>query len=306
MIGSLITSRTRNLLLLTFFSNVRNTGYLRGFAEEFCESTNSVRTELLRLADAGLLASRDIGRRRYYRANPRHPLYPELRNIVHKSMGLDQVRELLSGREDVLLVLAIGAYARGRDSGTIELMIVGRDGRPELDGFIAQAELASGRCIRPFLFSKKQFLELRRTLRLDDVLVLLEDEGAADELLERYRDPRWDGDDHWARDIRWETDTIEEVKSELVDVGSPEELASMPIEEVSSQVDGAGQSVEEDGKPPVEEVRSPVDGAGQPMEEDGKPPVEEVRSPVDGASPELEEASPRDAAKRTRKTHNFF
>ena len=213
ILDTIFTSRTRVHLLLTFFSNVRNTGFLRRMAEEFGESTNSVHTELLRLADAGLILSRDIGRRRYYRANPRHPLYPELRNLAQKALGLDDIRQILAKCRDVQLVLVIGAYSRGRDSGTIELMIVGREKKPDMDGIIAQAEEASGRSVRPFLFSEKQFLELRRSLPLDDVLVLRDVEGAADKLLEAYRDPRWDGDAQWKSDIRWSADTCLEIPS---------------------------------------------------------------------------------------------
>ncbi len=221
LLSTIITSRTRILLLLTFFSNVRNTGFLRGLAEEFGDSTNSVRTELLRLADAGLILSRDNGRRRYYRANPRHPLFPELRNLVHKSLGLDQVRQVLSSREDMQLVLAIGTYARGRDSGTIELMIVGRDEPPDLDGIVTRAEETCGRAIRPFLFSEQQFLQLRRSLRLDHVLVLREDEGAAQKLLESFRDPRWEGDEEWRKDICWMTDTLDPAETQLDSVPRP-------------------------------------------------------------------------------------
>ena len=259
MITALITSRTRNLLLLTFFSNVRNTDFLRGLAGEFGESTNSVRNELHRLADAGLLLSRDNGQRRYYRANPRHPLFPELRNLVHKSLGLDPVRQILSGREDVQLVLVIGPYARGRDSGTIELMIVGRDKRPDLEDLIIRAEEASGRHIQPFLFSEKQFVESRRTLRLDDVLVLLEDEGAADTLLDSYSDPRWDGDEQWTRDIRWRTDTRVDFDSPLDDVRPPLEEGSSPSEESSSLSEESSSLSEEghslpDAKPRYEDT----------------------------------------------------
>ena len=231
ILDTIFTSRTRILLLLTFFSNVRNTGFLRGLAEEFGESTNSVRTELLRLADAELILSCDNGRRRYYRANPRHPLFPELRDLSHKTLGLDCIRQILAPRRDIQLVLVIGAYARGRDSGTIELMIVGRDKDPDVDGLIIRAEEASGRCIRPFLFSEKQFLTLRRSLRLDHVLVLREDAGAAEKLLESYRDPRWGNDDQWKLDVRWDTDTRKVTESPLDSISSP-----------TSQQPGRGQN----------------------------------------------------------------
>gem|GEM_PF-157264 len=266
ILDTIFTSRTRILLLLTFFSNVRNTGFLRGFAEEFGESTNSVRTELLRLADAGLILSCDNGRRRYYRANPRHPLYPELRNITHKTLGLDGIRQLLATRADVQLVLVIGAYARGRDSGTVELMIVGRDKHPDVDGVIAQAEEAAGRNIRPFLFSEKQFLELRRSLRLDDVLVLREDEGAAGKLLEGYRDPRWAGDPQWKSDIRWDMDTCKDTESPLdgvADPGRPGD-AAQPGHPEDSAISDAPESAAQPGHPEDSATSDAPESAAQP------------------------------------------
>ena len=46
MLDSLITSKTRLRLLIKFFLNIANKGYLNGLANEFGESTNSVRKEL--------------------------------------------------------------------------------------------------------------------------------------------------------------------------------------------------------------------------------------------------------------------
>jgi len=53
-LDSLITSQTRVKLLLRFFLNPESRSYLRELAEEFGESTNSVRVELNRLTEAGL------------------------------------------------------------------------------------------------------------------------------------------------------------------------------------------------------------------------------------------------------------
>jgi len=61
-LDSLITSQTRVKLLLKFFLNPERRSYLRELAEEFGESTNSVRVELNRLNEAGLLTSFDEGR----------------------------------------------------------------------------------------------------------------------------------------------------------------------------------------------------------------------------------------------------
>ncbi|MFM8685421.1 MAG: ArsR family transcriptional regulator, partial [Bacteroidota bacterium] len=69
MLDTLITSKTRIKLLLKFFSHQANASYLRLLAEEFEESTNSVRVELNRLTQAGLLQSYQEGNTVQYKAN---------------------------------------------------------------------------------------------------------------------------------------------------------------------------------------------------------------------------------------------
>ena len=55
MLGSLITSKTRLRMLIKFFVSAANNGYLNGLANEFNESTNSIRKELNNLSSAGYL-----------------------------------------------------------------------------------------------------------------------------------------------------------------------------------------------------------------------------------------------------------
>ena len=55
MLGSLITSKTRLRMLIKFFISAANNGYLNGLANEFNESTNSIRKELNNLSGAGYL-----------------------------------------------------------------------------------------------------------------------------------------------------------------------------------------------------------------------------------------------------------
>lgn len=112
---------------MKFFSSEGNVGYLRGLAEEFQESTNSVRVELNRLTEAGLLTSGENGKTKLYRANETHPFYLELRNMVSKFLGLDQlVEQIVLRMGPVKKAYIVGDYARGIDSGTIEMVLVGK------------------------------------------------------------------------------------------------------------------------------------------------------------------------------------
>lgn len=126
MLDSLITSKTRIKLLVKFFSNAGNRGYLRGLADEFNESTNSVRIELNRLSEAGLLHWHNHGKTKRYQANESHPLYKEIRSIVSKYLGFDHlIEQVVHNLGNVKKAIILGDYAMGKDSGTIELLLVG-------------------------------------------------------------------------------------------------------------------------------------------------------------------------------------
>lgn len=126
MLDSLITSKTRLRLLVKFFINAANRGHMRGLADEFNESTNAIRRELNNLSDAGYLEKEAQRNRVSYRANTQHPLFGSLQDIVHKYLGLDRIVEtVLQRMGEVNQVVLTGDYAEGRDSGTIEVTIVG-------------------------------------------------------------------------------------------------------------------------------------------------------------------------------------
>src|SRR5512138_470231 len=91
MLDTLITSKTRVKLLLKFFLNSNSRSYLRNLETEFGESTNAIRLELNRFEKAGLLISGKEQNRKVYKANNRHPLFPDIQNIIKKYVGFDQI-----------------------------------------------------------------------------------------------------------------------------------------------------------------------------------------------------------------------
>ncbi|WP_373399128.1 winged helix-turn-helix domain-containing protein [Algoriphagus halophilus] len=127
MLESLVTSKTRIKLLLKFFAHA-NSGYLRSLAKEFDESTNSVRVELKRLTEAGLLVSEEEGKTKVYRANKQHPFFSEITNMVSKFLGLDDLMERIVKRMgEVEKAYIVGDYALGVDSGTVNMILIGKN-----------------------------------------------------------------------------------------------------------------------------------------------------------------------------------
>lgn len=172
MLEALITSKTRVLLLLKFFSNSQTSGYLRGLAEEFGESTNAVRLELNRLAGAELLTAENNGNKRYYRANKAHPLYPELKSLTRKYLGLDRIENLISRLGSVELALITGDYARGRDTGIIDVVIVGRVDEEFLRGLVKKAETVIHRKIRTLLIRPEEYRQFSARFTDEKALIL--------------------------------------------------------------------------------------------------------------------------------------
>ena len=128
MLGELITSKTRLRLLIKFFISQANSGYLNGLANEMGESTNSIRKELNHLYDAGYLNKMKSNNKIEYKANIKHPLFKTLRNVVLKHLGLEDIVETVLDRMgNVEQIIITGDYAKGIDSGKIEVILVGKN-----------------------------------------------------------------------------------------------------------------------------------------------------------------------------------
>lgn len=150
MLETLVTSKTRIRLLVKFFLNAGTRSYLRDLETEFGESTNSIRLELNRFEDAGMLRSEMEGNKKIFFANKKHPLFGDIHNILLKYTGIDKViehvLERIGGLEEAWLT---GDFAKGRDSQIIDVVIIGNNFNQEaILSYVAKAEELSGRKIR--------------------------------------------------------------------------------------------------------------------------------------------------------------
>ena len=173
MLDSLITSKTRLKLLMKFFMNPGTRAYLRELAKEFNESTNSIRVELNRLSDAKFLSSENAGRTIEYHANVDHPLFDEISSLVKKYMGIDQVIDkLVKKLGEVKTAYLIGDYARGIDSGLIDIVLVGNINKTELDRIATVRGQEISRKIRPLVVTKQELQQLWNQLDMNHALLI--------------------------------------------------------------------------------------------------------------------------------------
>jgi len=158
LFSGLITSKTRIKLLVRFFFNPEARSYLRELANEFNLSSNAVREELNQLKKTDLLVSEKSGRNIYYTANRHHPLFPELKSMVAKVIGMDRVIEGIVTRLGKLdAAYVIDDYAEGKDTGIIDLVLVGDIDRYHLDDLSRKTERYINRKIRAMVMSSREF-----------------------------------------------------------------------------------------------------------------------------------------------------
>ena len=154
MLETLISSKTRIKLLLKFFLNSSTTGYLRNLEEEFGESTNSIRLELNKMEKAGLLQTNVEGNKKIFKANKKHPLFPDMQQIMRKHVGLDTIIEnVIKKLGDVSKVYLTGNYAKGIGGEIIDLTFIGDINQEYLIVLINKAEKLIGKKVRYIIYN---------------------------------------------------------------------------------------------------------------------------------------------------------
>lgn len=162
MLDVLISNKTRVKLLLRFFLNPQQKAYLRGLEKEFQDSTNSIRLELNRFEEAGLIESFKEGNKKMYRVNASYPLFGDLHNLAMKHFGVDQILDhIVSKLGSLKFVYLTGELAAGRDSDLLDIAIVGDHiDREYLATLTEKTEVLINKKIRTVVFGTDEMNKL--------------------------------------------------------------------------------------------------------------------------------------------------
>jgi len=180
-LNGVIPSRTRVDILVKLFLNPGLKAYLRQLASEFNVSTNAVRTELNHLTEHKILVSERSGRSIYYQANTGHPLFPELFSMVRKITGIDElVRSVVDRLGNLEAAYLVGDYARGIDTGIIDVVLVGDIDKVQLDDFALKTEAYIQRKIRSLVLTKEEFAQLTEKKSFDPIVRLWDQRDGID------------------------------------------------------------------------------------------------------------------------------
>ena len=158
---------------MRLFLNPKQHAYLRELSTEFNLSPSLVSEELKQLNAAGFLDSQKNGRQIHYKANQKHPLFHELQSMVQKSMGmdriLDSILERLGNLEEAYL---IDDYAEGKDTGIVDLVLIGDIDQENLNDLVHKTERYIDRKIRTLVLNSSEFKAIEPKIKNRPLLKL--------------------------------------------------------------------------------------------------------------------------------------
>ena len=135
--------------------------YLSELAEFLHTSPSSLQRELSSLVQTGILQQRRDGRRTYFKAEARSPIFRELRSIFEKTVGLiPTLRVALRSFENkIACAFVYGSIARGEEHATsdVDLMVIGKVGLGDLSPPLRRTENRLGREVNVTCYSVDEF-----------------------------------------------------------------------------------------------------------------------------------------------------
>lgn len=157
--------KTRQSILAAMFVRPEKSWYAAELARHMGVPSSSLQRELQDLTGAGILNSYRQGRMAYYQPNVNSPLYPDLRGLLLKTVGLvDVLADALKPlRDQIWLAFVYGSMASGEESSNsdIDLMIVGSVSPTALALPLRRARETLGREINPTVYSQAEFVRKR-------------------------------------------------------------------------------------------------------------------------------------------------
>jgi AraC-like DNA-binding protein len=183
LFSGLITSKTRIKIIMRLFMNPTQHAYLRELADEFDASPSHIKEELEQLKAANLLQSKKNGRQILFSANQKHPIFNELQSMVQKALGMDKILESMIRRLGHLeKAILIDDYAEGKDTGIIDLVLVGDINPENLHDLKTKTEKYIDRKIRTLVLSNAEFENFNLQLSQRPFLLLWKKEQYEKEL----------------------------------------------------------------------------------------------------------------------------
>ena len=163
-LSSILFSDYRSRVLGLLLLHPERTYYLREIARITGTVPGTLKRELDKLLEVGLLTVKKVGNQNHYRANQDCPVYVDLANVLRKTSGINDVimNAILPLSENLENVFIYGSMASGKENikSDIDLMLVGDINYKEVVQLLHPLQEQLGREINPKILSVKEWGKL--------------------------------------------------------------------------------------------------------------------------------------------------
>ena len=160
-LADLLFGRTRGAVLALLYGRADQSFYTREIAREVDASVGAVQRELENLSKVGLILRKSVGSQVFYQANRDTPIFPEMRALINKTIGIFGVLRsaLRPLSERIVVAFVYGSVAREEETAQsdVDLMVVGKASLEEVLSRLSTAEKSIRRSINPTVYSLGEF-----------------------------------------------------------------------------------------------------------------------------------------------------
>jgi len=161
-LADMLFGKARGAILALLYGHSDQSFYYRQLTRQLeSVSAGTLQRELDTLSHLGLIDRSTVGKQVFYQANRKHPVFPELRALVAKTVGvfhsLSSALSPLAKR--ISLAFVYGSLARQEEKAEsdIDLMIIGKVTLEDALAQLAEAEQSLSRSVNPTLYSVAEF-----------------------------------------------------------------------------------------------------------------------------------------------------
>ena len=155
----ILSSRARAEIFRLLFSGSEGELHIREIQRRSGLNDSTIRQELKKLADLGLVSGRKDSNRIYYSANKNNPLYQDIQNLVIKTSGLADVFKSALQDERIEISFIFGSIPKGEmNTGSdVDLMVIGDIGLRGISSLLSGIPERTGRDVNPYVLSRAEF-----------------------------------------------------------------------------------------------------------------------------------------------------
>ncbi len=164
LLTEVLSSKVRAELFRLLFNSQTPALHMRELERQSKLAIGTIQQDLKKLSALDLITSHRDGNRLYFRANPHHPLFHDIKNLVVKTTGaVPLLVEAFHSKElvesDIILAFIFGSIARNeeRSESDIDLMVIGNIGLRRISHLLAGISEKLGREINPHVLTPSDF-----------------------------------------------------------------------------------------------------------------------------------------------------